>query len=166
MSLPRETLEAQMTLQLDVEPQQIVPGLWTTGEITSRSEAMGASQRHMVRDGTGWISDPYWDDMALVIEGTGGLILLCGCCHAGLLNTLSHVRRRFDRDPVAILGGTHLAGASDEHLRHLVEVLLEIGSPALHLNHCTGDGACRALARAFGDRVSPCPAGTQISYGR
>ena len=40
-----------------------------------------------MRDGDTFVAHPYRDDMALVLEMGDRLALLCGCCHAGLLNT-------------------------------------------------------------------------------
>lgn len=162
--LAPEVLRQRADLRLSDAPQEILPGVWTTGEITERPEPEGRSPHHFVREGEDWAPDPYRDDMALVLEsseeGSRGLVLVCGCCHAGLLNTLSHVRRVFGRDPVAVVGGTHLVSADEPHLRRLVEVLRRLGPPTLYLNHCTGQAAYVVLARAFGDRVAPCPAGT------
>jgi 7,8-dihydropterin-6-yl-methyl-4-(beta-D-ribofuranosyl)aminobenzene 5'-phosphate synthase len=162
LPLTRETLRAQTALHLSAEPQQILPGIWTTGEIVLRPEPMGGSPRHMIREGADFIPDPYQDDMALVIEMDSGLLLLCGCCHAGLLNTLSHVQRVFEQPVVAIAGGTHLTGASPEHLQHVGQTLLEIASlQRVYLNHCSGNAAFHSLLLALGpDVVRPCPAGT------
>jgi 7,8-dihydropterin-6-yl-methyl-4-(beta-D-ribofuranosyl)aminobenzene 5'-phosphate synthase len=46
-------------------------------------------------------------------------VLLCGCCHAGLLNTLARVERAFDEPIAVIIGGLHLAGATDDDLQHI-----------------------------------------------
>jgi 7,8-dihydropterin-6-yl-methyl-4-(beta-D-ribofuranosyl)aminobenzene 5'-phosphate synthase len=159
-----EVLRQQADLRLSDAPKEIVPGVWTTGGIAERREPEGRSSQHFVRDGEGWMPDPYRDDMSLVLDIPDGLVLVCGCCHAGLLNTLSQVRQTFGRHPVAVVGGTHLISADEGHLRHLVEVLERLGPPALYLNHCTGQTAYVALARAFGDRVAPCPAGTVLEF--
>ena len=151
-------------LRLSAAPQEILPGVWTTGEIVDRPEPEGRSPHHCVREANGWAPDPYRDDMALVLDSPSGLVLVCGCCHAGLLNTLAHVQRTFGRDPAAILGGAHLGNADQAHLRRLIEVLRPLGPPALFLNHCTGQAAYVALAQAFGDRVAPCPAGTLLEF--
>jgi len=164
LPLSVEELRHRADLRLSAEPQEILPGVWTTGEITDRPEPEGRSSRHFVRGEGDWVADPYRDDMALVLETPRGLVLVCGCCHAGLLNTLLHVRRAFGRDPVAVAGGTHLISADDAHLRRLAEVLQRLGPPALYLNHCTGQTAYVALAGAFGKRVAPCPAGTVLEF--
>ena len=159
-----ESLAQQADLRLSDASQEILPGVWTTGEITERPEPEGRSPGHFVRDGAGWAPDPYRDDLSLILEVSAGLVLVCGCCHAGLLNTLAHVRRVFGRDPVAVVGGTHLISADEAHLRRLVEVLRRLGPPSLYLNHCTGQAAYVALAQAFGELVAPCPAGTVLEF--
>jgi len=164
LPVEREALEQWLTLQLSAEPTEILPGVWTTGEITGRAEPEGRSPHHLVRGAEGWDPDPYRDDMALALEREGGLVVLCGCCHAGLLNTLAHVRRTFGADITAVVGGTHLLHADEAHLRRVVEVLRELGVPRLYLNHCTGQRAYVTLAQAFGEKAAPCPAGARLSF--
>ncbi|MBM4432232.1 MAG: MBL fold metallo-hydrolase, partial [Chloroflexi bacterium] len=106
LALSRATLSRYVDLRLSDEPQQVLPGVYTTGRIAGRSEPEGRSPRHVVREGQRWIADPYEDDLSLVLQVERGLVLLCGCCHTGLLNTLHHVRAAFPGEIVAILGGT------------------------------------------------------------
>jgi 7,8-dihydropterin-6-yl-methyl-4-(beta-D-ribofuranosyl)aminobenzene 5'-phosphate synthase len=164
LPLEREALEQRLELQLSAEPAEILPGVWTTGEITDRTEPEGRSAHHLVRGPEGWEPDLYRDDMSLVLETGNGLVVLCGCCHAGLLNTLAHVRRAFGPDITTVAGGTHLLNADEGHLRRVMEVLRELGVPRLYLNHCTGQRAYVVLAQAFGEKVAPCPAGTKLSF--
>jgi len=164
MPLSRDVLASKTELHLDGQPQEILPGVWTTGEITPREYALGRSPRHVVRGPKGWIPDPYLDDMSLVLELGSELVLLCGCCHAGLLNTLSHVQRVFDRPIAAVAGGTHLARANADCLQDVASVLQQMESlQHVYLNHCSGETAFHTLWEAVGsDVVHPCPAGTRI----
>ena len=164
LSLAKEELEQRLMLQLSAEPTEILPGVWTTGEITDRAEPEGRSAHHLIRGMEGWEPDPYRDDMALVLQTGSGLVVLCGCCHAGLLNTLAHVRRTFGPDITAVAGGTHLLHADEAHLRHVIQVLRDLGVPRLYPNHCTGQRAYVILAQAFGEKAAPCPAGTALSF--
>ena len=163
LRLTEANLRSRTDLRLSTAPQEVLPGVWTTGQISGRSEPEGRSPHHVVRDGEGWAPDPYRDDMALILDSSAGLVLVCGCCHAGLLNTLAHVRRSFGRDPVAILGGTHLGNAQSAHLCRLTEALRLMGPPALYLNHCTGQTAYVALAQAL-ENASSLPAGTVLQF--
>jgi 7,8-dihydropterin-6-yl-methyl-4-(beta-D-ribofuranosyl)aminobenzene 5'-phosphate synthase len=102
--------------------------------------------------------------MALVLQSGAHLLLLCGCCHAGLLNTLAHVERTFEKPIGVIAGGLHLTGATDSDLDGIAQTLAAL--PALrriYPNHCTGETAFVALTQALGPAVvRPCPAGTVI----
>lgn len=152
-------------LRLDERPVEVLEGVWSTGEIYERPELEGRSTNHFVRDQGQWQPDLYRDDVSVVVEVEEGVVVICGCCHAGLLNTLAHIRRTFGKPIAAVLGGTHLTGASESYLQHVVETLGEVyGPPQFYLNHCTGQQAYVALARAFSTRVQPLPAGTIIDF--
>jgi len=165
-SLSEKDLAARLTLELSQTPQQIIPNLWTTGEIGERPEPEGRSANHFIREGNVLIPDPYMDDLALVLKVGDGLLLLCGCCHAGLLNSLAHVERTFGGPIVGIAGGLHLAGISDNELQHVVDVLSSM--PVLkrvYPNHCTGEMAFVTLTQRLGAHViRPCPAGTILGF--
>ena len=166
LALTREELAARLTLNLEAVPQEIIPGVWTTGEITQRPEPEGRSAHHLVRKGDVFVADSYRDDMALVLEMDGRLVLLCGCCHAGLLNTLAHVQRTFERPIAAIAGGLHLTSAAGEHLQHVGDVLVEMESvQRVYPNHCTGEAPFVALTLTWGRLLCvPAPWGLNLTW--
>jgi 7,8-dihydropterin-6-yl-methyl-4-(beta-D-ribofuranosyl)aminobenzene 5'-phosphate synthase len=165
---PPEALEGAVTLQLSAAAQEIAPGLWTSGEITQRREPEGRSASHGVLDGDTWQPDPYRDDMSLVAELDNELVLICGCCHAGLLNTLAHVERVFTRPVRTIIGGTHLGGADAAQLDHVAGALTQMPDLAhVYLNHCSGHAAYLALVDALGaEVVQPLPAAARLDVAR
>lgn len=163
MGLPQRSqfLREHLVLNLNADAFPILPGLWTSGEIRERPEWEGRSANHFIRVNEDWEPDPYRDDMSLVLETTGGIVLICGCCHAGLLNTLLQVEQRFKQPLLAVLGGTHLISADGEMLRHVIAVLQEkFPETRYYLNHCSGAEAIRQLRDAFGERVTEFPAGS------
>ncbi len=165
MRLPRPELENKVDVRWSAEPVEIVPGVWTTGEIKDRSEFEGRSPSHSIQVDGDYQPDPYRDDMSLVLEAENGLVVVCGCCHAGLLNTLKQVKAQFEGDIIAVMGGTHLMSATDDMLQQAVDELRDVyGVPRLYPNHCSGKKAYTALVSAFGDKVQPCPAGTVLTF--
>ncbi len=165
--LSQETLSARLTLRLSADPQEIIPGVWTTGQIRERSEFEGKSDTHLMSGPDGLVPDAYLDDMALVLAHGDDLTLLCGCCHAGLLNTLIQVERTFAQSVVTIVGGLHLAGVSEHDLAHACARLTSM-SDLRHVypGHCTGDAAYLALVQALGTAiVRSSPSGTVIELG-
>lgn len=175
LPLSREELAARFDLRLSDAPQEIATGVWTTGEISERSEAEGRSKGHLMAVQGELVADAYRDDMALVLTTGDRLALLCGCCHAGLLNTLAHVARIFPRDqhrPVTLIaGGLHLAGVAADDLGRACGRLAAMISAApplqrVYPGHCTGEAAFLALAQALGTEVvRSSPAGTVIAFG-
>jgi 7,8-dihydropterin-6-yl-methyl-4-(beta-D-ribofuranosyl)aminobenzene 5'-phosphate synthase len=164
LTMTREELQERTELCLAREPQEILPGVFTSGEIVSRAEAEGSSEHHFVLEQGRLVADHYRDDMSLVLRVQQGLVVLCGCCHAGLLNTLHEVSSAFKQPILAVAGGTHLVQLTDEQVRHIVHVLGGYGTPRLYPNHCTGQAAYVALAVALGERVAPCVAGTELVF--
>ncbi len=156
---------ARERLHLSAAPVEIVRGVRTSGVIGSRPFPLGASDHHRIKQGDTLIQDPYCDDMSLVLETDEGLVLLCGCCHAGLRNTLSTLRAQDQRPLLAIVGGTHLEAASDAEMEQLIQALQTEGAPRLYLNHCTGERAIWKLHHALGECVAACPAGTVLDLG-
>ncbi len=160
-----DVLAARFDLHLSDAPQEVLPGVWTTGAITARPYFEGRSARHQARVNDRLVPDPYADDLSLVLQTEAGLVVICGCCHAGLLNTLAHVRQRFGGPVRAVIGGTHLASAAESDLAQAVTALRdEYGAPALYPSHCTGTRAVMTLATAFEGRVQPCPAGAILDF--
>lgn len=165
LEMDREELNRIADLRLTPDPVELLPGLWTSGEISERPEAKGTSANLVVRGANGeWLPDPHTDDQSLVILGEDGkLTLICGCCHAGILNTLTHVGRVFAREVSVVIGGIHLKSADEGEIDHVIQVLNATASGTkYYLNHCTGDRAIEIFSRVFSGRVENFPAGMAI----
>ena len=164
LPLSREELAAHFDPEAERPPQEIVPGVWTTGAISERTEFEGRGKGLLMVAEGDLVADAYRDDMALVLRSGDHLALLCGCCHAGLLNTLAHVARLYPQPVALIAGGLHLAGVAEGDLRRACAKLAAM--PALtHVcpGHCTGEAAFLALAQSLGPVVVQTgPVGTVI----
>lgn len=165
MAMSQQELAQRVKLTLSDEPVEVLPNLWTTGGIHDRPEPVGGSD-HLFSDGeNGMQPDQYADDLSLVLKTRDGLVLVCGCCHAGILNTLFHVKKHFRESITTVIGGMHLKGASDVYLEHVVQVLsADFPGLMIYPNHCTGDHAIQKLTDAFGDRVSLFSAGSMLQF--
>jgi 7,8-dihydropterin-6-yl-methyl-4-(beta-D-ribofuranosyl)aminobenzene 5'-phosphate synthase len=153
-------------LRLSAAAVEILPNLWTTGEIRNRPEAEGRSPRHLIQleDGS-FVPDPYRDDMSLVWKGDDGLVVILGCAHSGVLNILAQVAAEFARPIKAVIGGMHLQEAEPAQIEHVATTLIETyGGPNIYANHCTGTAGFLGLYNKLGDRVKPCPVGTVLKF--
>jgi 7,8-dihydropterin-6-yl-methyl-4-(beta-D-ribofuranosyl)aminobenzene 5'-phosphate synthase len=109
--------------------------------------------------------DTIEDDLALWIETVRGVIVCLGCAHAGLVNTLDHIRALTRGARVrAVIGGFHLGNAGPERLDETIAALRASGSDLVVPCHCTGEAAVTALSGALGERVVPGAAGTTFKF--
>lgn len=90
-------------------------------------------------------TDPLKDDQSLVVESNARLILLCGCCHAGIVNTLEQVKRQHGRYPDIIAGGLHLEKARPEQITRSAEAIRNAGVSHVIAGHCSGDDIVESL---------------------
>lgn len=111
--------------------------------------------------------DPIEDDLAMWIETPGGVLLIVGCCHAGIVNTLKHVTALTGTQQVnAVIGGLHLLHAGEQRLQRTLQSLPKLvnlsSEPAMILCHCTGDRAISELQSAFGNTVAVAGSGAVV----
>jgi 7,8-dihydropterin-6-yl-methyl-4-(beta-D-ribofuranosyl)aminobenzene 5'-phosphate synthase len=143
--------------------RELAPGLTFVSGISRRPGAFVATS-HLFQDTSGAIPDPVPDDACLVIEGSRGTVLLLGCCHSGLGNTLAHLRKRLGITAVeAVIGGLHLTGAPDWAVDETRAALATYGTRRLLAGHCTGPDALARLARDFPGQTAATGAGMRIS---
>ena len=122
-------------------PVELSPGVWLTGPIKRiHDEQSPMRSGHVLWPGGIRRRDDVPEDMAMVFDTTDGLVVLAGCGHAGLINTLEKARDavRPGAKVHAVIGGLHLASMSDEKLDWTGEKLSEFGLEHLHGAHCTG----------------------------
>ena len=140
-------------------PMRLSPEIGFTGPIP-RWHPLERISGPFFLDSEGRQPDPFEDEQALWIRTSKGLVVVLGCAHAGLVNTLYYVRRLSDEGRIlAVLGGFHLLEASEERLRFTMEALRRLDVGALFPCHCSGEREVAYLRSHLGSRVRPLAAG-------
>jgi 7,8-dihydropterin-6-yl-methyl-4-(beta-D-ribofuranosyl)aminobenzene 5'-phosphate synthase len=120
-------------------PAQIFPGVWLTGPVPRKYPERNWSGSGRVETPAGWVEDNVPEDQALVFDTDKGLVVLLGCGHAGIINTLEYARTIVRPARIhAVVGGAHLFAASDETLDWTAKKLAAFGLDNLLAGHCTG----------------------------
>ncbi len=123
------------------QPTEIFPGVWLTGPIP-RTHPLEDTGGPFFVDPVGQLPDPITDDMAMWIETPKGLLVICGCCHSGLINTLNYIVECSGESRIwSIIGGLHLKTASPERLAATTDALREFNPEFMVPCHCTGENA-------------------------
>jgi len=136
------------------QPYLIADGMaLVTGEIPRETDFEKGYFRHRIFYNNAWHPDPWlWDDRALAIDlKRKGLVILSGCAHAGIINTILYAQKIIGINKIyAILGGLHLAGKENEQRIIQTVKMLKSMNPALIVpSHCTGWQAISALLKAL-----------------
>lgn len=168
ISLPRRAARALGARKAKVSettrPAEILPGVWVTGPIPRRNAFEDAGGRFFFDRGG---SRPDWipDDQALWVQTAAGPVVVLGCAHAGVVNTMDYVCELSGRSTIhAVVGGMHLGKASAERLEATARALEQREVKVIAPCHCTGDEAVRFLRKRLPGRVTDCAAGGVFTF--
>ena len=146
------------------QPTEIVKGLFATGPVPRRADYEEISGPFFL-DNACRQPDPLTDDQALFFDTEKGIVVLLGCAHAGVINTLAHVQRLTNGRPVqAVIGGMHLRNASQERIERTLSAMEQMNIHCLRPAHCTGTRAVTEMWRRFPGRCGTWSVGTQMPF--
>lgn len=158
-------------------PTQVAPGVWACGPVPRRQPLEGTEPTFFL-DEACTVRDHVVDDQAIWIETPTGLVILTGCAHAGLINTVEHVRTLVAARSLkesagsggaaskvrAVFGGFHLLAARKDRLEatagYLESLELENCGPC----HCTGKRATDLLRARLGRAFADVGSGFSMSF--
>jgi 7,8-dihydropterin-6-yl-methyl-4-(beta-D-ribofuranosyl)aminobenzene 5'-phosphate synthase len=119
------------------EPRRLAPGIHSSGLVAGEP-----------------------DEQAMVLETRGGIVMLVGCSHPGVVKMVETVKRIHGARAIRLLlGGFHMFRQTAEQIQPQVERLKELGVERIMPAHCTGELAHGLLRKAFGDGYSGAGAG-------
>jgi 7,8-dihydropterin-6-yl-methyl-4-(beta-D-ribofuranosyl)aminobenzene 5'-phosphate synthase len=154
-----ESLGARFTLRAD--SVTLSPNILTTGIVPMVTDFETVDPNLYTRVGTVLERDRLNDDQAIIIKTDFGLVIVLGCAHRGLVNTVYRAQALTGIKEVhTIVGGCHLIRAPQTQIERTIAALKELDFQKLGVSHCTGMPAAIAMANAFGNRFFFNNAGT------
>ncbi|MGE5610453.1 MAG: MBL fold metallo-hydrolase [Bacillota bacterium] len=158
-----DQLHRSSRVVLTERPTEIVPGLFVTGPVPRRNdfEDTGGS---FYQDAACTQPDPLGDDQAMYFRCSKGMVVLLGCAHAGVINTINHVRDDIAGPIHAVIGGMHLLSASEHRLAMTLDALQEYEDQILAPAHCTGTRQKMLLWYRYPRRCRECAVGSQFLF--
>ncbi len=145
-------------------PVEIAAGIQVTGEVPRANDLEDTGGPFYLDEACGR-PDPLVDDQALVIRTGGGVVVVLGCAHAGVINTLRHVEKLTGSAPVrAVLGGMHLSAASRERIEWTIAELRRREVGQVVAAHCTGANAFALLRGSLSERCVLSEVGLSLTW--
>lgn len=125
--------------------QEILPGIHLISGFPRVHDFERIPERFVRRTADGFLIDDFGDEICMALEVDGGIAVLVGCSHPGILNMITHVHRLLGKPIRAVFGGTHLVEADGHRIDLTVSRLCDMGLEILGLSHCSGDAADCAI---------------------
>jgi len=148
---PREELEALgARFNLSKAPVKLSENMLTTGEVEITVDFEKIDKDLHVKEGGAQVRDKLADDLGIIIKTDQGLVILLGCGHRGIVNTLLHAQKVTGiKEIYAVIGGTHLIGADKDQLQSTIDAVKRFNIKKLGASHCTGLKSAAILAHEF-----------------
>ena len=148
----KELESAGAAFTLSKEPVWLTKDIVTTGEIPMVTEYEKIEPNFVIKDGDKFVPDTFTDDRALIIKTEAGLVVILGCAHRGMINTLRHAQQLTGVETIhTVIGGTHLLHSNDERVYLTAAALQEMGVQHVGASHCTGMKQAALLVQQLGD---------------
>ena len=131
------------------KPKEILPNIWTTGVVPRvYNEKNWSGYREMTINGK-TVEDNVPEDHSIAITTDKGLLLVSGCGHAGIVNTMKHTVETFNKsyDIHAALGGFHLFRKTDKEMKWTAKEIKKYGVAYFIGAHCTGIDAVYSIRK-------------------
>jgi 7,8-dihydropterin-6-yl-methyl-4-(beta-D-ribofuranosyl)aminobenzene 5'-phosphate synthase len=145
-----EKLARVFPVKTSAEPVWLTDRLVFLGKIPRRFDFEDSAPIGQLESDRGPVADPLDDDTSLAYVADRGLVVVAGCAHSGICNTVAHARDVCGRQAVLdIVGGFHLQAAGADRLEATARYLQVLSLSALHACHCTDLAAKIFLARTL-----------------
>ena len=141
-------------------PVELWNGVWLTGPVPRKYPERNWGGRSEIQTADGWKEDTIPEDMSMVLNTDQGLVILSGCGHSGIINTLDYARSSIRNAPIhAAVGGFHLYQLDDAKLEWTATKLREFGLGNFLGAHCTGIEATYKIRALTGLKRRTCSVG-------
>lgn len=145
--------------------REIFPGMYLISGFPRTEPLETIPKRFLRQTERGLTQDDFRDELCLALDTVGGLVVLVGCAHPGIVNMAAHVHRLLDRPVRAVFGGIHLMEAEETRVRRTVDTLQAMGVALLGLSHCSGETAERLIAERENGRSCRMGPGDCVFFG-
>jgi 7,8-dihydropterin-6-yl-methyl-4-(beta-D-ribofuranosyl)aminobenzene 5'-phosphate synthase len=160
-----EIREAGGDLLLSRDSVKINDYLMVTGEVPRKNKFEKNPHFRKVTNNR-WLDDEVDDDLSMIIDvSQESFFLLCGCCHAGLINTLERVKELTGKTKCyGVMGGLHLVGASQERIDFTIAELKKWNPEVIIPLHCSGKEAMYQLKSHFPEKTKLLNCGDSFAF--
>jgi len=157
----KDELEKDFDLVMTKSPYEIVDNVYFLGEIPRELDFEANSFPMTFEDGS---DDIVPDDSGIVIKTENGIIVVSGCAHSGICNTVEYAKKvAKDERVLAVIGGFHLRQLG-ETVTKTMNYFLDNNIQMLYMGHCNTDEVMLEFENQLGDKcvIQPLYSGAEF----
>ncbi len=141
------------------KPTNVFKDVWVTGEIPRIHKIEKIKKKCFLRKDINY-PDYLVDDQSMFFYSAKGIVVLLGCCHSGIGNTLDYISKLTgEKEIYAVIGGMHLKDVSKERLDFTAKILKKYKLKLFAPCHCTGQKSAAYLYAKNPDIFDECYTG-------
>ncbi len=164
--LDDQTVEKNINWVLSDKPHYLSDNILLSGQIPRQIDfEKPPAHFYFLDDNNKYIKDTVPDDQSVFINTPKGLIIITGCAHSGLINSIMYAKKLFKTDKIlAVVGGTHLLNATDEKIDKTISAIIDLKVEELYAGHCTGLRSMHIFYNRLKNRFHSTEVGQQIIW--
>lgn len=140
--------------KISSEPTWITEDILSSGEVPMKTDFESVAPICYLKKGNQYVNSTVEDDQALFILTNKGLIIILGCAHRGIINTVLYAREITKiEDVYMVIGGSHLLNTSQKQQEKTLEAIQNLGIKKVGVSHCTGMRPASFLAEKLGSKT-------------
>lgn len=145
-------------------PVEVAKGITTTGEIPRIHEWEELKMFKVKIDGV-ITEDKLLDDQGVVINTEKGLVVIQGCSHAGIINTIEQAIKITGIDEVCcVIGGFHLIGPAEKKIDRTIREFERLKVKKVIPIHCSGFEGIKQVSLQMPEQFEYCTAGCELNF--
>jgi len=157
----REEIESMAKIHEHRDAIEVEKNVWALGEIPRKYD-FPRLDAYAIKEGKKF-DDDILDDQSIAVKTSNGVVLVLGCCHAGLRNTLEYAEEVTNDEVRSIVGGTHFIGMKTDEITDTAK-MLSSKIDFIATCHCTGLIGEAILSSMFKEKYKAIGAGSIIDF--
>jgi 7,8-dihydropterin-6-yl-methyl-4-(beta-D-ribofuranosyl)aminobenzene 5'-phosphate synthase len=146
------------------KPMEIAPDIYIFTDIPMLNDFEQLNSSLLCLDNGNIVQDPFNEELVVVVRTDHGLVIVSGCAHRGIINTITAVSDHFHEKICAVVGGTHLVTADENRMIRTVQEFEKINATNLVLGHCNGFEAQCLFKNKFKEVFQPLECGKTLMF--
>lgn len=151
-------------IEFHTDPVLLAEGVITTGEIPRKNDWEGVTVFKIKENGE-FIDDTIPDDQGAIINTDKGLVIIQGCSHSGIINTIEAAKSITGVDEIyCVIGGFHLIGPGEKNIDRTISEFRRLDVKKVIPIHCSGFKGIKQISEQLPDRFEYCTTECEIEF--